>query len=245
MDPLRLVDRREVLRRAAALAGSVVSGAALAACLADQAPDAGPAATAGTRDRAAGPARTGGLRDPSGSGRPGPPGAERSSDQQPRSPVEPGEANPTDTQTQGADPSSDPKHRGEPVGSDGQQNGGGGRPDASDGGGGRPDVTDGGSGDPGGPPPLVAIAAVPVGGGVVLGPSRVVVTQPVAGEFRCFGSRCTHAGCTVDTVSEGTIHCPCHGSLFDIGSGEPVAGPAGSALGSVPIMVKSGGVYLA
>jgi len=89
------------------------------------------------------------------------------------------------------------------------------------------------------------VAEVPVGGGVVVAPVRMIVTQPQAGTFRCFGSRCTHMGCLVDGVADGSIHCPCHGSLFDMLTGEPVAGPAPSALDQVAIKVRSGGVYLA
>ena len=74
--------------------------------------------------------------------------------------------------------------------------------------------------------------------------ARVVVTQATAGTFRCFTNRCTHAGCSVDAVSDGTIHCPCHGSLFAIDTGSPVAGPAPKPLSKVPITVKAGVVYL-
>ena len=108
----------------------------------------------------------------------------------------------------------DGNHPSSPPGSRSQRPRGGGPP---------------GPGEPGGPPPLVDTADVPVGGGVVLTSSRVVVTQATAGTFRCFTNRCTHMGCAVDSVTDGTIHCPCHGSLFAIDTGSPVAGPAPTA----------------
>ena len=41
---------------------------------------------------------------------------------------------------------------------------------------------------------------------------------------------CTHQGCSLadGTVDERavTVECPCHGSVFDIETGEPVEGPA-------------------
>jgi nitrite reductase/ring-hydroxylating ferredoxin subunit len=41
--------------------------------------------------------------------------------------------------------------------------------------------------------------------------------------------RCTHAGCALSeeaTLDGGTIHCHCHGSEFDLASGEVLEGPA-------------------
>lgn len=79
---------------------------------------------------------------------------------------------------------------------------------------------------------------------MVLPSAHVVVTQPSPGTFRCFGNRCTHAGCSVDAVADGTIHCPCHGSLFAVDTGKPVAGPAPKPLAKVEITVIGGSVFL-
>jgi Rieske Fe-S protein len=49
---------------------------------------------------------------------------------------------------------------------------------------------------------------------------------------------CTHAGCTVGSVSGGTINCPCHGSKFNIATGAVVNGPAASPLSPVNIQVQ-------
>ncbi|HEX3265216.1 MAG TPA: Rieske (2Fe-2S) protein [Candidatus Limnocylindrales bacterium] len=41
--------------------------------------------------------------------------------------------------------------------------------------------------------------------------------------------RCTHAGCPLAeeaTIEDGTIHCHCHGSEFDLATGEVLEGPA-------------------
>jgi nitrite reductase/ring-hydroxylating ferredoxin subunit len=73
---------------------------------------------------------------------------------------------------------------------------------------------------------LTKTSEVPVGGGrvVVVENAKVVVTQPVAGEFHAFSAICTHAGCTVQGVADGQIACPCHGSRFDATTGEVVVG---------------------
>jgi len=75
-------------------------------------------------------------------------------------------------------------------------------------------------------PHTVPITAIPVGGGVVLKADKIVVTQPTKGEFKAFSAVCTHAGCVVSKVADGTINWPCHGSKYSITDGSVVAGPA-------------------
>jgi Rieske Fe-S protein len=90
---------------------------------------------------------------------------------------------------------------------------------------------------------LVAVDQVPVGGGVVLGKEKVVVTRPAADVVRAFSAVCTHQGCTVDAVADGTIDCPCHGSSFDAATGAVRHGPAARALPAVAVVVRSGKVF--
>ena len=78
---------------------------------------------------------------------------------------------------------------------------------------------------------ITKTADVPVGGGVIVG--EVVVTQPTAGDFKGFSSKCTHKGCTVNKVADGTIDCPCHGSKFNL-DGSVAHGPA-----TVPLETKA------
>ncbi|WP_042432185.1 Rieske (2Fe-2S) protein [Streptacidiphilus anmyonensis] len=85
---------------------------------------------------------------------------------------------------------------------------------------------------------------VPVGGGKVYAAEKVVVTQPSAGTFKCFTAVCTHMGCTVNSVSGGTINCPCHGSQFHIADGSVAGGPAPSPLASEKISVNGGQISL-
>ena len=88
------------------------------------------------------------------------------------------------------------------------------------------------------PASLALSADVPVGGGKILADKKIVITQPRAGSFQAFTAVCTHQGCTVSSVSGGTVNCPCHGSKFSIANGSVVAGPAPSALAPVSIKVQ-------
>jgi Rieske Fe-S protein len=89
---------------------------------------------------------------------------------------------------------------------------------------------------------IVAVGDVPVGGGVILNNPALVVTQPEAGTFKAFSSTCTHMGCTVNAVADGTIDCPCHGSRFSIDDGSVQSGPAPSPLPETAVKVVGGQV---
>lgn len=73
---------------------------------------------------------------------------------------------------------------------------------------------------------LGPLSDVPIGGGKVYSDQKVVVTQPEAGTFKAFSAVCTHQGCSVNQVADGTINCPCHGSKFKIQDGSVSQGPA-------------------
>ena len=84
---------------------------------------------------------------------------------------------------------------------------------------------------------LATTSEIPVGSGKVFSAQQVVVTQPTAGEFKAFSAVCTHMGCIVNQISDGTIDCPCHGSKYSIKDGSVVNGPAASPLPPVAIKV--------
>jgi Rieske Fe-S protein len=91
---------------------------------------------------------------------------------------------------------------------------------------------------------LGATSEIPDGGGKIFTTEKVVVTQPKSGEYKAFSAICTHMGCTVSTVSNETIDCPCHGSKFSITDGAVVAGPAPGPLPSTSIKVSGGDIVL-
>ena len=80
-----------------------------------------------------------------------------------------------------------------------------------------------------------------VGSGVIVG--EVVVTQPSAGVFKGLSAKCTHKGCTVDKVADGTIDCPCHGSKFNL-DGTVANGPAQEPLAVENITVQGDSIML-
>ena len=85
-------------------------------------------------------------------------------------------------------------------------------------------------------------AKIPVGGGTVFDGPKVVVTQPTEGDYKAFSAVCPHQGCTVGSVADGKITCPCHGSQFDIATGDVVTGPATSGLQPKTVTVGSDGL---
>lgn len=101
------------------------------------------------------------------------------------------------------------------------------------------------AGGGGGGGTLTSTADVPVGGGTVVTDQKVVVTQPTKGDFKAFTAVCTHQGCLVNSVSDGQIHCPCHGSAYSIKDGSVVGGPAPRPLAPITIDVAGGEIVRA
>ncbi|MFF1897231.1 Rieske (2Fe-2S) protein [Streptomyces sp. NPDC058206] len=91
---------------------------------------------------------------------------------------------------------------------------------------------------------LAKTSDIPVGGGKVFAEQKVVVTQPEKDEFKGFSAICTHMGCTVAEVSDGTINCPCHGSRYSITDAAVVAGPAPQPLAAERITVTGDTIRL-
>jgi 3-phenylpropionate/trans-cinnamate dioxygenase ferredoxin component len=72
---------------------------------------------------------------------------------------------------------------------------------------------------------------------------RVTVAH-VESHLFAFGDECTHAGCSLadgelDDRDE-TVACPCHGSVFDVETGEPTEGPAVDPVPVYPVRVVDG-----
>ncbi|MEU5367161.1 Rieske (2Fe-2S) protein [Streptomyces sp. NPDC005925] len=92
---------------------------------------------------------------------------------------------------------------------------------------------------------LAATRDIPVGGGKIFKGEKVVVTQPEKGDFKAFSAVCTHRGCVVANVSDGTINCACHGSRYKIADGSVAHGPATRALPAEKITVEGNSIHLA
>jgi Rieske Fe-S protein len=110
------------------------------------------------------------------------------------------------------------------------------------------DAAEGGEEDEGGGGSAQSIASVskiPVGGGLILKKQGVVLTQPTKGKIKAFSATCTHAGCAVTKVADGTINCPCHGSKFNVADGSVANGPAKKPLPAKAVKVDGNAVSLA
>ena len=93
------------------------------------------------------------------------------------------------------------------------------------------------------PKRLAVVDQIPLDGGVVIGSAGVVLTRDSAGVLHAFSATCTHQGCTVSSVRDGTINCPCHGSRFNADTGAVVRGPASRPLPAVSVTINGGVVY--
>jgi len=87
--------------------------------------------------------------------------------------------------------------------------------------------------------------------------SAVSVTIPTNGDpgllictaantFVCYDAVCPHAGCTVGySPSANLMVCPCHGSQFDVTTGNVLSGPAPTGLTPYAVTEgSSGGLYI-
>jgi Rieske Fe-S protein len=100
------------------------------------------------------------------------------------------------------------------------------------------------NGPPGGA--LVATKDVPVGGGVLVQDSKIVV-QPRSGTFKAYSATCPHQGVIVPAPSPGAaiMECPGHNSQFKVADGSLVRGPATRGLTAIPVKVQKGYVVQA
>ncbi|MFR0354014.1 Rieske (2Fe-2S) protein [Streptomyces sediminimaris] len=104
----------------------------------------------------------------------------------------------------------------------------------------------GGSGSgSGGGTALAKTSDIPEGGGKIFKDRNVVVTQPAAGTFKAFSTRCPHMGCAVSSIAKGVIVCPCHGSQFSVEDGSVKKGPATSGLTAEKVTVSGDSITLA
>jgi len=94
-----------------------------------------------------------------------------------------------------------------------------------------------------------SLAEVPDGElrGYEIGGTRLAVAN-LDGRVHALGDECTHRSCSLsegELDPEGQVVCPCHGSRFDLESGEPVGGPAAEPVPVYPARVEDGWMEVA
>ncbi|GHH28615.1 Rieske (2Fe-2S) protein [Streptomyces lanatus] len=106
-------------------------------------------------------------------------------------------------------------------------------------------TTEAGAGAGGGGAALAKTADIPEGSGKVFSDEKVVVSQPAAGDFKCFSTICTHQNCPMTDLKEDTLSCACHGSQFSVLDGSVKKGPATQPLAAKEISVSGDSITLA
>jgi nitrite reductase/ring-hydroxylating ferredoxin subunit len=81
---------------------------------------------------------------------------------------------------------------------------------------------------------------IPVGGAKLYRQERLVVSQPAEGQYKAFGSVCTHGRCELTEIEGTDLRCVCHGSRFDAVTGKALQGPAVAPLPAVPVTMEDG-----
>ena len=69
-----------------------------------------------------------------------------------------------------------------------------------------------------------------------------VAVANVAGTFYAFDDTCTHLQCSLagGDLEEAVVICPCHGSEFDVKSGEVLQGPAREPVETYETRIEDG-----
>jgi cytochrome b6-f complex iron-sulfur subunit len=94
----------------------------------------------------------------------------------------------------------------------------------------------------------IAEASLPAAGASTMflfGSRPAVLIHHKDGSWVAFDAVCTHLGCTVGFEPQNNrIFCPCHGGVYDMRTGEVVAGPPPAALAKFKVEVGNGQVVV-
>jgi nitrite reductase/ring-hydroxylating ferredoxin subunit len=75
---------------------------------------------------------------------------------------------------------------------------------------------------------------------------KSVLVVNLAGTFYALGNKCTHMNCSLSNgrLKGENIQCPCHGSIFNVKTGEVVGGPASKPEPKYDVKVENGQVMI-
>lgn len=71
-----------------------------------------------------------------------------------------------------------------------------------------------------------------------------VVAQPEEGTFVAHSAVCTHQGCLCNRIEGQDAVCPCHGSKFNVVTGDVEQGPATRPLATANVTVADGNLFV-
>jgi nitrite reductase/ring-hydroxylating ferredoxin subunit len=95
---------------------------------------------------------------------------------------------------------------------------------------------------------IATLATIPVGGSLLFNypeahQPRLLVRLDEQ-TFVAYDQLCTHLSFPVNPrPEEGPLHCPCHEGLFDLRSGQPLAGPPRRPLPRVTLEIRGDKIY--
>jgi 3-phenylpropionate/trans-cinnamate dioxygenase ferredoxin subunit len=72
---------------------------------------------------------------------------------------------------------------------------------------------------------------------------QTIAVSRVGGRILAFSDICTHRQCNLSMGGEvdgTTITCECHGSMFDMATGEVLGGPATEPIATYPVREENG-----
>jgi 3-phenylpropionate/trans-cinnamate dioxygenase ferredoxin subunit len=75
---------------------------------------------------------------------------------------------------------------------------------------------------------------------------RRVAVAKVSGSLHAFDDTCTHRQCSLadGDLEEATVTCPCHGSQFDVTTGEVLNPPATEPVPVFPLRVEDDAIQV-
>lgn len=75
-----------------------------------------------------------------------------------------------------------------------------------------------------------------------------VLVANAGGAYRAIGATCTHAGCNLaldGLLEDSTVSCMCHGSIFDLETGEAVGPPATESVPAYDVRIEGEEIQVA
>ena len=95
---------------------------------------------------------------------------------------------------------------------------------------------------------IASVDQIAVGGTIVFEyPQQhdiCVLVRRAESEFVAYSQKCTHLSCAViPRPDEGVLRCPCHEGVFDLTTGNPIAGPPTRPLPRIVLERRGADIY--
>jgi 3-phenylpropionate/trans-cinnamate dioxygenase ferredoxin component len=76
----------------------------------------------------------------------------------------------------------------------------------------------------------------------IVADGKEILVVNIGTTFTAIGNKCTHMGCKLSggKIEGDVVRCPCHGSMFNVRTGEVVRGPAKKSEPVYTVTVENG-----